>query len=455
VNAVDRYIYHLQRWWVLVAFAALIAGLLSFAVASTASTSYEATTKLLVTVSTEPGGLVLDDLLVGERLTTTYTALITTRPVLEDAAEQLGGPETAGDLEGQVSAEAVVEAQLVEVTATADTPERAEQIADTVAAVFIGRLAEAQAPPVASPGVPTPVPGETTEQTAQSSVAVVESASASSASGSTSVALRTIAGALAGASLILILLAGRAYFDSSVWSPEDVRGAGLQLPCLGVLTKGSIGGSTLLTSGRAIPTLTEPCRTMATTAFSALSRLEYEDNGTQAVALVSAVRGEGRTSLVARLGVAAAMEGKQVTLIDFDLRRPQLHEQFKIPNNFGITDAMWSGGSPRALIESSTAVLDRLRVIPCGQDPSVPARRLSAVEVSRSVDQLKSNGTDFLFFDTPPLADGTEAVVLGPVLDAAIIVVEARKTTVESISEVSGQMEALGLSVLGYVLNKR
>jgi capsular exopolysaccharide synthesis family protein len=267
--------------------------------------------------------------------------------------------------------------------------------------------------------------------------------------------IRTVAGAFAGASLVLILLAGRAYFDSSVWSPDDVRTAGLQLPCLGVVPNGAIGGSTLLTSGRAIPALTEPCRTMATTAFSALSRLEYADDGTLAIAVVSAVRGEGRTSLTARLGVAAAMEGKRVTLIDFDLRRPQLHEQFKVPNNFGITDVMWSGNSPRALIESSTAVLDHLRVIPCGQDPSVPSRRLSAVEVSRAVDQLKSNGTDMLLFDTPPLSDGTEAVVLGPVLDAAIIVVEARKTTVESISSVTGQMEALGLSVLGYVLNKR
>jgi hypothetical protein len=33
--------------------------------------------------------------------------------------------------------------------------------------------------------------------------------------------------------------------------------------------------------------------------------------------------------------------------------------------------------------------------------------------------------------------------------------VEARKTTVEEVISVSEQMQALGLDVLGYVLNKR
>ena len=63
--------------------------------------------------------------------------------------------------------------------------------------------------------------------------------------------------------------------------------------------------------------------------------------------------------------------------------------------------------------------------------------------------------TTTAFFDTPPLSEGTEAVVLGQVLDAAIVVVEARKTTVEEVINVSEQMQALGLDVLGYVLNKR
>jgi Mrp family chromosome partitioning ATPase len=117
---------------------------------------------------------------------------------------------------------------------------------------------------------------------------------------------------------------------------------------------------------------------------------------------------------------------------------------------------MWStGGRVPALADTGTSVLDHLMVVPAGQDPSLPARRLSTAEVSVAVDQLKSNGTEVMFFDTPPMSEGTEAVVLGQVLDAAIVVVEARRTTVEQVITVANQMEALGLAPLGYVLNKR
>jgi len=202
-----------------------------------------------------------------------------------------------------------------------------------------------------------------------------------------------------------------------------------------------------------MPALTEASRTVATTA---LSRLKHLSEGSHAVGIVSAVRGEGRTSIAARLGVAAALEGLSVTIVDFDLRNPQMHEQFRVPLSPGITEAMWSAGERTpALADTATAVLDHLKVVPAGQDPSLPARRLSTAEVSRTVDQLRTNGTQVMFFDTPPLSDGTEAVVLGQVLDSAIVVVEARKTTVEEVITVSGQMEALGLDVLGYVLNKR
>jgi Mrp family chromosome partitioning ATPase len=224
-----------------------------------------------------------------------------------------------------------------------------------------------------------------------------------------------------------------------------------------VLPSGQLGGASLLTSGRGMPALTEAGRIVATTALSALSRHKHEGNGPQTVGIVSALRGEGRTSITARIGVAAALEGMGVTLVDFDLRNPQLHEQFRIPNGYGITDAMWSGGHGRVptLNEAATEVLDHLRIVGAGQDPSLPARRLSTHEVSLAVDQLRSNGTEVMFFDTPPLSEGTEAVVLGQVLDSAIIVVEARRTTVEQVISAAGQMEALGLTVLGYVLNKR
>jgi capsular polysaccharide biosynthesis protein/Mrp family chromosome partitioning ATPase len=425
----------------------LLAGAVSFLIASATSGSYAATATLLISVdSSSP----LDDVAAGERLAKTYTELIKTSPVMEESAARLGGPETADDLETAVSAQPLAQTQLMEITASSDSPERAAEIANTVAQVFVEQVAAAEA----IPPTPAPADGESGQQEQPMVVlTIVEPAETPTAKAGPSIPVQTFAGIIAGASLVLIVLAGRAYFDSSVWNPDDLRAAGLKLPCLGVLPDGEMGGASLLTSGRALPALTEASRTVATTA---LSRLKHLSEGSHAVGVVSAVHGEGRTSIAARLGVAAALEGLGVTIVDFDLRHPTLHEEFRIPISPGITEAMWSAGERvPALAEIATSVLDDLKVVPAGQDPSLPARRLSTSEVSLAVDQLKSNGTQVMFFDTPPLSDGTEAVVLGQVLDSAIVVVEARKTTVEEVIAVAEQMEALGLDVLGYVLNKR
>ena len=446
MNAVERYLYHLRRWWWMVLVVAGITGVLSYLIASATSGSYNATTTLLINVDS---GNRLDDDVAAERLARTYALLIKTNPIMEASAERLGGPETADDLEGQVTATPVAGTQLLEISASADDAERSAEISNAVAAVFVEQVAAQQV-------VPSPAPDDegATQERPQVVLSVVEPATVPGSTSGPAVPVQTFAGMVAGASLVLIVLAGRAYFDSSVWNPEDLRAAGLKLPCLGIIPDGELGGASLLSSGRAMPALTEASRTVATTA---LSRLKHSaDNGCQAVGVVSSVRREGRTSVTARLGVAAALEGMGITLVDFDLRNPHLHEEFRVPISPGITEAMWtSSGRVPTLDETATAVLDHLRVVPAGQDPSLPARRLSTAEVANAVDTLKSNGTQVMFFDTPPLSEGTEAVVLGQVLDAAIVVVEARKTTVEEVINVSEQMQALGLDVLGYVLNKR
>ena len=446
MNAIERYLFHLQRWWWLVLVVSLLAGAVSLFIASATSGSYAATATLQIDVNS---GSPLDDVAAAERLANTYTELIKTSPIMGEAATRLDGTETADDLKASVTAQPKPQTQLMEITASSDDPERAALIANTVAQVFIEKVDATQQ---ALQPTPAPDSGDSSGQPLVE-LTIVEPAETPTSKAGPSIPVQTFAGIIAGASLVLIVLAGRAYFDSSVWNPDDLRAAGLKLPCLGVLPDGEMGGASLLTSGRALPALTEASRTVATTA---LSRLKHLSEGSHAVGVVSAVHGEGRTSIAARLGVAAALEGLGVTIVDFDLRHPTLHEEFRIPISPGITEAMWSAGERvPALAEIATSVLDHLKVVPAGQDPSLPARRLSTSEVSQAVDQLKSNGTQVMFFDTPPLSDGTEAVVLGQVLDSAIVVVEARKTTVEEVIAVAEQMEALGLDVLGYVLNKR
>jgi capsular polysaccharide biosynthesis protein/Mrp family chromosome partitioning ATPase len=449
---IQRYLHHLRLWWWLVAAAALIAGIVSYGIASSSSPSYTATTTILVTVSTSTGSVVLDDILVAERLANTYTQLIKTRPVLEGAAAALGGPETASDLESQVTATSIPDSQLIRVTASADDSERAALIANTVAEVFVQRINQTQVQPEGA--TPTPAPeGGAAPEASGGSLEIVEQAEAPSAGG-TSKMVQTVAGMLAGASLMLIVIAGRAYFDEAIWRPDDVRAAGIHLPCLGTIDLGEIGGRTMLTDGKGIPMLSQQCRTVAATVFSALAHARPGENGTMSVAVVSSNRGEGRTSLVAQLGVAAALEERETVLVDFDLPNPQLHSEFKVPNRFGVTDVLWSAAKkPKPITDALVGVMDGLRVVPAGQT-SASTMSFNGAEIAAALEPLRATNPSLMFFDTSPMTEGGDAVLLGEILDAAIIVVEARKTTTETLAALGSQMEALGLTVLGYILNK-
>jgi Mrp family chromosome partitioning ATPase len=56
------------------------------------------------------------------------------------------------------------------------------------------------------------------------------------------------------------------------------------------------------------------------------------------VAVTSASSGEGKTSTATNLAVVMAQLGKRVLLLDADLRKPRLHEIFRVPNRNGVVN---------------------------------------------------------------------------------------------------------------------
>ncbi|GMA61183.1 hypothetical protein [Alicyclobacillus fastidiosus] len=69
------------------------------------------------------------------------------------------------------------------------------------------------------------------------------------------------------------------------------------------------------------------------------------------ILVTSATSGEGKTSTVYNLGIVSAETGKNVLLVDADLRRPQLHRLFYIENEAGLSGIV--GGTSGVSASSS------------------------------------------------------------------------------------------------------
>jgi capsular polysaccharide biosynthesis protein len=411
----------------------LLAGGVSYVVARETLPNYRATTTLLVSVSNTPGHVILDDVLVSEQLTQTYSVLINTTPVMEDVAAKLGGPESASDIGGKTSASGDPNRPLITVSAQDADPARAALIANTVATVFIERTNAATTP--------------------EGIITVVEDAKAPTSRVGPSVPLKTAAGLLAGLSLALMLLAVVVFFDNSILSAADAKALGVDLPCFGVIRNGGMGSSVHLPDGRKVPALTTATRAVTGTTWSVLSTLRRQNGPCPVVAVVSATRGEGRTSFVASLGAAA--NGRHVTLVDLDLANPHLHERFDADNEYGMTDLMWSHRiAAPAIRYSGSSVIENLRLVPGGRY-SETAAVFDRSDALAAIEQLSANGAEAILVDTPPLGVSAEALIPVQALAGAIIIVDVHQTSAETLAALARQLDKWEVPVLGYVLNRR
>ena len=64
------------------------------------------------------------------------------------------------------------------------------------------------------------------------------------------------------------------------------------------------------------------------------------DEELKTILVTSSTPGEGKSTNAANLGVVFAQEGKNVLIIDGDMRKPTLHQTFKTFNNTGLSNVL-------------------------------------------------------------------------------------------------------------------
>ena len=74
--------------------------------------------------------------------------------------------------------------------------------------------------------------------------------------------------------------------------------------------------------------------------------------------------------------------------------------------------------------------------------------------VAPALEQLRAS-FDFVLFDLPPVNVYSDASILAPRLDAAVIVIEADRTRVPEAERTRRTLERAGVKLVGSVLNRR
>jgi capsular exopolysaccharide synthesis family protein len=166
------------------------------------------------------------------------------------------------------------------------------------------------------------------------------------------------------------------------------------------------------------------------------------------VLVTSTIPEEGKSTVSANLAGVLARRKQSVLLIEGDLRRPTLAQQFGLGTLAGLGEWLQSG-------RQTVANVYRLEgpdfwFMPAGNPPENPLELLQSGRLSYLMGQL-SNLFDWIIVDSPPLLPLADTTVWARVTDGTLLVAREGKSEKKQLQR---GLEALKKSdLLGVVLN--
>jgi capsular exopolysaccharide synthesis family protein len=246
------------------------------------------------------------------------------------------------------------------------------------------------------------------------------------------------AGALALA-LLGVLLADRA--DRRVRYPEQVTG-GMGLPVLGAVP--SVRGAFAAT-GKNASQIAEAFRELRLALAHA-----HGSAGPLLLAVGGAESGDGKTTVAACLARAFAEQGYPTLLVDGDIRRGNLHRMLGCPRTPGLTDVLAGQAAAADCIQSPSGT--RFALLPSGTRMHAGPELLGSPAMAQLMAELRGRYR-VVILDTPPLAAGVDAYVLGTAAGNMLLVLRTGRTDGALAEAKLTLLDRLPVRVLGAVLN--
>ncbi|MGH2595728.1 MAG: KEOPS complex subunit Pcc1 [Actinomycetota bacterium] len=166
--------------------------------------------------------------------------------------------------------------------------------------------------------------------------------------------------------------------------------------------------------------------------------------------ITSAATGEGKTTTALNLSVALALAERSVVLVSGDLRRPRIYEILGVPNEPGLLDVLM--GTCKAEQALKDTEVPGLRVLPSGGISPSPSEMVASNLMKKAVAELRDLA-EFIVIDSPPMVV-SDPLILGPLSDGVILVVDAEETPPSAVDHAVEQFEHAGVEVLGAVFNR-
>jgi tyrosine-protein kinase Etk/Wzc len=181
------------------------------------------------------------------------------------------------------------------------------------------------------------------------------------------------------------------------------------------------------------------------------TNLQFISNepGPKVIAITSTVSGEGKTFIAVNLAAILAFSEKKVILLDLDMRKPKLHDEFRNENKCGISSILAGHNLANDCINQTG--LQNLDYISAGPIPPNPSELIMNQRMDDLILHLKSK-YDFIIIDTPPVGLVTDGIKSLTKADYPIYVFKANSSKRNFISNVDHLIDDNNIN-LSIILN--
>ncbi|BDG08195.1 CpsD/CapB family tyrosine-protein kinase [Anaeromyxobacter paludicola] len=163
------------------------------------------------------------------------------------------------------------------------------------------------------------------------------------------------------------------------------------------------------------------------------------------VAITSSARGEGRTTTALNLALTAAEDGREVALVECDLRKPCLAQRLDLAPRAGLAEVALG----TAELSQALCRVGGLSVL-CAGEVKDPGAVLRSPRLRAVIDALRQS-CGLVILDAPPALAFADAERLASAADGAVLVVRAQETPREVVRLA---LDTLGDRAVGIVLNR-
>ena len=387
------------------------------------------TTVILAQQANQNSSITQSDITVNQKLVSTYSEIVKSKLVLQQTIDQLNLDTSYETLNKHVSVKPVESTEIIRITVSDADPERAPLIANRIAKNFMKEVS----------GIYE-----------LNNVSVIDEAQRNDSPSNNTLKRDVAIAAVVSLFGLLAVIFVIFYFDDTVKYSEDLEKK-IGMPIAGKIIRSDIKAKGPNVSELVVAKYPKSVVSESIKALRTNLQFANVDQNMKTILVTSSQASEGKSFISSNLAVSFAQAGKDVLIVDCDLRKGRLHKVFNTPNVLGLSNLLADTLTNVAKYVQKTDIRN-VHIITRGAYPPNPSELLGSKKNKTLVEGLAKR-FDIVIFDGAPCNGVTDSVIMSTLVDEVLIVTKDANTPRNVLQATKEALEKVDAPIAGVVLN--